>query len=175
MNLDIESLLKTAAENLNLKDFKGDIVLLKQTENDFGTIEAGGIGIQNNYYGSEVKNEESCGLSCSNLFTDKDGIKDAGDMWLLLVAAEARKKQFDNLPKFVDWAFDNFNVPFDKEECKTKIHDKMKSQPWSTVSDQSSMKKFIEKFRAQPNKRKSDMKRANAIFVAIKEKTIGEN
>lgn len=157
MNLDIESLLKIAAENLNLKDFKGDIVLLKQTENDFGTIEAGGIGIQNNYYGSEVKNEESCGLSCSNLFTDKDGIKDTGDMWLLLIAAAARKKHFD------------------KEVCISKLQDKLKSQSWSTVRDQTSMKKFIEDFRAQPNKRNSDLKRANSIFVAIKEKTIGEN
>lgn len=123
----------------------------------------------------EVKAEESCGLSCSNLFNNKDGIKDAGDMWLLLIAAAARKKHFDNLPKFVDWAFDNFDVPFDKEVCISKLQDKLKSQSWSTVRDQTSMKKFIEDFRAQPNKRNSDLKRANSIFVAIKEKTIGEN
>lgn len=114
-------------------------------------------------------------LNCTNLFTCKNGIKDAGDMWLLLIAAKARKKQFDNLPKFVDWAFDNFDVPFDKEECTKKLQDKLKSQSWSTVCDQISMKKFVEEFRLQPNKKSYDMKRADAIFVAIKEKAIGEN
>ena len=35
-------------ESLNLKDFNGDIVALKVVENEFGNIEAGGIGVQNN-------------------------------------------------------------------------------------------------------------------------------
>ncbi len=50
-NMDIDNikdLAKTVAESLNLKDFHGDIVALKVVENEFGNIEAGGIGIQNN-------------------------------------------------------------------------------------------------------------------------------
>lgn len=120
----------------------------------------------------EAKNQ----VPLSDLFDKETGIiKDVGDMWLLLIAAEARKKQFDNLPKFVDWAIGNFDVPFDKEECTKKLQDKLKSKSWSAVTDQMSMKEFIKDFRVQPNKRSYDMKRANAIFVAIKEKTIGEN
>ena len=52
MDIDIKELVKTATENLNLKDFKGDVVAVKVVENEFGTIEDGGIGVQNIYYGS---------------------------------------------------------------------------------------------------------------------------
>lgn len=45
---NIKELAKTVAESLNLKDFNGDIVALKVVENEFGNIEAGGIGVQNN-------------------------------------------------------------------------------------------------------------------------------
>lgn len=49
MDIDnIKELAKTVAESLNLKDFKGDIVGVKVVENEFGNIEAGGIGVQNN-------------------------------------------------------------------------------------------------------------------------------
>ena len=49
MDLDnLKELAKTVAESLNLKDFNGDIVALKVVENEFGNIEAGGIGVQNN-------------------------------------------------------------------------------------------------------------------------------
>lgn len=49
MDIDnIKELAKTVAASLNLKDFHGDIVALKVVENEFGNIEAGGIGIQNN-------------------------------------------------------------------------------------------------------------------------------
>ena len=49
MDIDsIKELAKTVAENLNLKDYQGDIVALKVVENEFGNIEAGGIGVQNN-------------------------------------------------------------------------------------------------------------------------------
>ncbi|MBR1447717.1 MAG: hypothetical protein IJ588_03090 [Prevotella sp.] len=48
MDIDsIKELAKTVVENLNLKDYKGDIVALKVVENEFGNIEAGGIGVQN--------------------------------------------------------------------------------------------------------------------------------
>ena len=49
MDIDIKELAKTVAENLNLKDFKGDIVGVKVVENEFGNIEPGGIGIQINH------------------------------------------------------------------------------------------------------------------------------
>lgn len=50
MNIDeIRELVKTATENLDLKDFKGDVVAFKYVESQFGNVEAGGIGVQNNY------------------------------------------------------------------------------------------------------------------------------
>lgn len=52
MDIDIKELIKAATENLNLKDFKGDVVAVKVVENEFGTIENGGIGVQKNYHGS---------------------------------------------------------------------------------------------------------------------------
>jgi len=49
MDIDhIKELAKTVTESLNLKDFNGDIVALKVVEYEFGNIEAGGIGVQNN-------------------------------------------------------------------------------------------------------------------------------
>lgn len=55
MDIDqIKELAKTVAESLNLKDYQGEIVALKVVENEFGNIEAGGIGVQNNYYGKDV-------------------------------------------------------------------------------------------------------------------------
>lgn len=49
MDIDnIKELAKTVVESLNLKDFNGDIVALKVVDNEFGNIEAGGIGVQNN-------------------------------------------------------------------------------------------------------------------------------
>ena len=49
MDIDnIKELAKTVVESLNLKDFNGDVVALKVVENEFGNIEAGGIGIQIN-------------------------------------------------------------------------------------------------------------------------------
>ena len=44
----IKELAKTVTESLDLSKFKGDIVALKVVENEFGNIEAGGIGVQNN-------------------------------------------------------------------------------------------------------------------------------
>lgn len=55
MDIDsIKELAKAVTESLNLKDFNGDIVALKVVENEFGNIEAGGIGVQNNHYGKDV-------------------------------------------------------------------------------------------------------------------------
>ncbi len=45
---NIKELAKTVTESLDLSKFKGDIVALKVVENEFGNIEAGGIGVQNN-------------------------------------------------------------------------------------------------------------------------------
>ena len=59
MDIDIENLAKIVSENLNLKDFKGDIVGVKVVENQFGTIEPGGIGIQNNYIDKKKENDKS--------------------------------------------------------------------------------------------------------------------
>ena len=59
MDIDIKELIKTATENLNLKDFKGDVVAVKVVENEFGTIESGGIGVQNVYHGGEADTKPS--------------------------------------------------------------------------------------------------------------------
>ncbi len=55
MDIDIKELMKAATQGLNLKDFKGDVVGVKVVENEFGTIEPGGIGIQNVYSAKETK------------------------------------------------------------------------------------------------------------------------
>ena len=72
MDIDIKELIKTATENLNLKDFKGDVVAVKVVENEFGTIESGGIGVQNVYHGDEAEamsSTDNAGL------IDMDGIE----------------------------------------------------------------------------------------------------
>lgn len=50
MDIDIKELIRTATEGLDLSKFKGDVVGFKYVENEFGTIEEGGIGVQKNYY-----------------------------------------------------------------------------------------------------------------------------
>lgn len=55
MDIDIKELIKAATENLNLKDFKGDVVGVKVVENQIGNIEPGGIGIQNVYSSAKKK------------------------------------------------------------------------------------------------------------------------
>ena len=48
MDIDIKELIKAAAEGFDLSNFKGDVVVVKHVENEFGNIEPGGIGIQIN-------------------------------------------------------------------------------------------------------------------------------
>ena len=49
MDIDIEKLAHAVASGLDLSQFKGDVVGVKIVENEFGNIEAGGIGVQNAY------------------------------------------------------------------------------------------------------------------------------
>lgn len=76
MDIDkVKELAKTVAESLNLKDFNGDIVALKVVENEFGNIEAGGIGIQNNYYHKDVPmtvSEKGIKAAIEALLREKD-------------------------------------------------------------------------------------------------------
>ena len=72
MDIDIKELIKTATENLNLKDFKGDVVAVKVVENEFGTIESGGIGVQNVYHGGEA---EAMSSTDNADLTDMDDIE----------------------------------------------------------------------------------------------------
>ena len=72
MDIDIKELIKTATENLNLKDFKGDVVAVKVVENEFGTIESGGIGVQNVYHGDEA---EAMSSTDNADLTDMDDIE----------------------------------------------------------------------------------------------------
>ena len=72
MDIDIKELIKTATENLNLKDFKGDVVAVKVVENEFGTIESGGIGVQNVYHGGEAETMPSTDTAD---ITDMDDIE----------------------------------------------------------------------------------------------------
>lgn len=76
MDIDkIKELTKTVTESLNLKDFNGDIVALKVVENEFGNVEAGGIGIQNNYYHKDVSmtvSDKDIKATLENLLIEKD-------------------------------------------------------------------------------------------------------
>lgn len=58
MDIDIEKLAKTAASGFDLSNFKGDVVGVKIVENEFGTIEEGGVGVQKNYYGAQPPEEK---------------------------------------------------------------------------------------------------------------------
>lgn len=59
MDIDIEKLAKAAASGFDLSNFKGDVVGVKIVENEFGTIEEGGIGVQNIYSGEQSAEEKS--------------------------------------------------------------------------------------------------------------------
>lgn len=72
MDIDIKELIKTATENLNLKDFKGDVVAVKVVENEFGTIESGGIGVQNVYHGGETETMSSTSTDSTDVTDMKD-------------------------------------------------------------------------------------------------------
>lgn len=66
MDLDIEKLVNAACAGFDLKDFKGDIVGVKVVENEFGTIESGGIGIQNVYQCDTINGGEEL-FPCSEI------------------------------------------------------------------------------------------------------------
>lgn len=71
MDIDIEKLIKAAAESLDLSKHKGDIVGVKVVENEIGYIEQGGIGIQN-VYSNEKKNEAKTGQTDCCFFYDNE-------------------------------------------------------------------------------------------------------
>lgn len=97
------------------------------------------------------------------------GIGDRSQFWIFLVAACARGAQFDNIPKFVDKAFEKFNIGLDKEDCKKSTQDILKSQPWQAIKSNTDMIKFISELRCQPNKKAEDLSIANNIFIALKD------
>lgn len=49
MEMDIEKLISAAAAGLDLSKFKGNLVLVQNTENEIHNVENGGIGVQKNY------------------------------------------------------------------------------------------------------------------------------
>ena len=57
MDIDIEKLVRAAAEGLDLSKFKGDVVGVKIVENEIGNVEEGGIGIKNEYYSSDNRGQ----------------------------------------------------------------------------------------------------------------------
>jgi len=59
MDIDIKELIKAAAEGLDLSNYRGDVVGVKYVENEIGTVEDGGIGIQINLRVPEKKAEQS--------------------------------------------------------------------------------------------------------------------
>lgn len=74
MDIDIEKLVKTATESLDLSKFKGDVVGVKIVENEFGNIEPGGIGIQINYGkpAQLAKTDEEIKAAIEDLLKEKD-------------------------------------------------------------------------------------------------------
>lgn len=97
------------------------------------------------------------------------GIGDRSQFWILLVAACARGAQFDNIPKFVDNAFEKFNIGLNMEECKASTQDILKGKPWQAIRSNTDMIKFISELRSQPNKKAEDLHVANNIFIALKD------
>jgi len=72
---NIKELAKAVTESLNLKDYQGEIVALKVVENEFGNVEAGGIGVQNNYYGKDVPltvSDKDIKATLESLLKEKD-------------------------------------------------------------------------------------------------------
>lgn len=55
MDIDIKELIKAVAEDLDLSNFKGDVVGVKIVENEIGNVEDGGIGIQYVYNNTKPK------------------------------------------------------------------------------------------------------------------------
>lgn len=49
MDIDIEKLIKAAAEGLDLSNFKGDVVGFKYVENEIGNVAEGAVGVQKIY------------------------------------------------------------------------------------------------------------------------------
>lgn len=76
MDIDIKELVKAAAEGFDLSNFNGDVVGVKIVENEFGTIEPGGIGIQNIYNGSKdaplTKSDKDIKAAIEELLAAKD-------------------------------------------------------------------------------------------------------
>ena len=71
MNMDVEKLIKEVSSNLDLSKFKGDVVMYKHVENQFGNVENGGIAVQNVYYSSpeiQPKAEKEEGQTESSRF-----------------------------------------------------------------------------------------------------------
>lgn len=78
MDLDVEKLqkmqeiAKTAMSGLSLDGFKGDVVGFKYVENEFGNIEEGGIGVQNNFVTSAKRVTPTAKAKGSKMSTKKD-------------------------------------------------------------------------------------------------------
>lgn len=148
-------------------NIKGDYIE-NQTNNFYDHSEYHSTGVILN---SETNVEV---IQISDIFdTTKGGIEDRSQFWLLLVASEARGKQFESLPDFIRWSFDKFEVPFDQEECKKSLQDKMKSQAWNMVNNQQTMLDFISQITVQANKQNKVKRIANNIFVALKDFDMG--
>ena len=99
MDIDIKELVKTAVESFNLKDFHGDVVGFKYVENEFGTIESGGIGIQINQYGAPQEEGEKEDASGDGDLNNADDpavafVKRVKD--IMLAAAENNGKRMMN-------------------------------------------------------------------------------
>ncbi|MBQ6085020.1 MAG: hypothetical protein IJK94_00790 [Bacteroidaceae bacterium] len=114
MDIDFKELIKAAAEGLDLKDFKGDVVGVKVVENEIGNVEAGGIGVQTNHY----EDNKSTHLTAS----DKD-IKVAIEE---LLEAKDDKSEFLFRNKKQWWAVyrvlkEFCNYPADMKGFETKM------------------------------------------------------
>lgn len=100
---------------------------------------------------------------------EQGGIGGRKDVWLLLLAAEARGKKFESLPAFVDWMFANHpNVSFARLDVYKSLVNKLKGKPWTIVTDQISMHDFINTIDKQAVRRTADIHIADRLFVALK-------
>lgn len=152
-------------------NIKGDYIE-NQTNNFYDQSQYNSTGVILNSETADLTGEDT--IEVSDIFNPKmGGIEERSQMWLLLVASEARGKAFDSLPDFIRWAFAHFTIPFDQKDCQNSIQDKMKSQPWFMARDQKSMLDFITMIVKQTNEQNKAKRIANTIFVALKDFDMG--
>ncbi len=157
MDIDIKELIKAAAEGIDLKDFKGDVVGVKVVENEIGNVEAGGIGVQiyHEKCSPMVTNtEEDVKSAIEKLMEARDEngtyIMRDQDQWYAVFRVLSAKCGFPQKPKnfvvtMANLGLDNLRVPCKYESFrKVSLHNLPQNvdlwHQYQNTADQYSMK-----------------------------------